>query len=153
MVGMVRKIFARLSLEASQFAGQSYLLAKIHIYTQFLRLAFVCFDSCCNTILTGSFSWVLRLSPSCTFFEEKYLTEDNLYTQIFGKVNSWEDASEEGEFRNIIMVGNKCFMIIIHIYIYLYLYLYIYIYLYICMYVCMCVCIYIYIYIDIGIYL
>ena len=31
-------------------------------------------------IQIGNFSQGHRLAPSCSFFEEKYLTEDNLYT-------------------------------------------------------------------------
>ena len=53
-----------LSLEASQGADQAYL-GKSHRYTQFLRLAFVCFDSCCNKkCLIGSFSWVASFRKS-----------------------------------------------------------------------------------------
>ena len=56
-----------LSLEASQGADQAYF-GKSQRYTQFLRLAFVYFDSCCNKCLIERFSWGYGLAPSCSFF-------------------------------------------------------------------------------------
>ena len=56
-----------ISLEASQGADQAYF-GKSHRYTQFLRLAFVYFDSCCNKCLIEPFSWGYGLAPSCSFF-------------------------------------------------------------------------------------
>ena len=67
-----------LCLEASLGADQAYL-GNRHRHTQFLRLAFVCFDSCCNKkCLIEGFSWGHRLASSCSFFLKKYLTADKL---------------------------------------------------------------------------
>ena len=73
-------------------------------------------------IQIGSFSWGHRIAPSCRFFKEKYLTDDNLIHRylVIRKVIFWDDTSKEGESRNVIIIGNKCFLIIIYtIYIYI----------------------------------